>query len=109
DKKEFIKCLTELLAGKTPEIPNYSVCVECKLRENECVFEKNLFCLGPVTRAGCEARCPSSNWSCEGCRGLVDNPNVNAEKDVLQKYGLTIIEALDKFKMFQGYYDQIKQ
>jgi coenzyme F420-reducing hydrogenase gamma subunit len=107
DKKEFLRCLTDLLAGKKPEIPNYSVCVECKLKENECVFDKGLFCLGPVTRAGCEARCPTSNSACEGCRGLVDNPNLNAEKDILQKYGLTVAQVLDRFKLFQGYYEQL--
>jgi coenzyme F420-reducing hydrogenase gamma subunit len=107
DKKEFLRCLTELLAGKTPEIPNYAVCVECKLKENECVFDKGLFCLGPVIRAGCEARCPSSYSACDGCRGLVDNPNVSAEKDILQKYGLTVAQVLDRFKLFHGYYEQL--
>jgi coenzyme F420-reducing hydrogenase gamma subunit len=107
DKKEFLRCLAELLAGKNPEVPNYAVCVECKLKENECVFDKGLFCLGPVTRAGCEARCPSYNSACEGCRGLVDNPNVTAEKDILQKYGLTVPQVLDRFKLFQGCYQQV--
>jgi coenzyme F420-reducing hydrogenase gamma subunit len=107
DKKEFLRCLTELLAGKTPEIPNYAVCVECKLKENECVFDKGLFCLGPVIRAGCEARCPTNNSACEGCRGLVDNPNVSAEKDILQKYGLTVAQVMDRFKLFHGYYEQL--
>ena len=107
DKKEFVRCLTELLAGKTPEIPNHPVCVECKLKENECVFDKGVICLGPVTRAGCEARCPANGAGCEGCRGLIDNPNLNAQKDVLQKYGLTVQDVLDKFKLFQGYYEQV--
>jgi coenzyme F420-reducing hydrogenase gamma subunit len=108
DKEEFVRCLTELLAGKTPEIPNYPVCAECKLKENECVFDKGLFCLGPVTRAGCQARCPSYGNRCEGCRGLIDNPNINAEKDILEKYGLSVERVLDQFKLFQGYYEQVK-
>jgi sulfhydrogenase subunit delta len=108
DKKEFLRCLTELLAGKTPEIPNYAVCMECKLRENECLLEKGTFCLGPVTRAGCEARCPSNGASCEGCRGLVDDPNLNAAKDVLQKHGLTVRDVLGKFRLFQSRYEEIE-
>ena len=108
DKDEFIRCLTELLAGKTPDIPDYPVCVECKLKENECVFDKGLFCLGPVTRAGCQARCPSLNNRCEGCRGLISNPNIDAEKDVLEKYGLSVDRVLDQFKLFQGYYEKVK-
>jgi sulfhydrogenase subunit delta len=108
DKKEFARCLTELLAGKTPEIPNHSVCMECKLRENECLFEKGTFCLGPLARAGCGAICPSNNSSCEGCRGLVKDPNVDSHKEILSKYGLTVEQALDQFKLFAGFYDEIK-
>jgi len=107
DKKEFARCLTELLVGKTPQIPDYAVCVDCKLRENECLLEKGVFCLGPVTRAGCEARCPASGASCEGCRGLVDDPNLNAAKDVLQKHGLTVEDVLAKFRLFQGHYQEL--
>ena len=108
DKKEFLRCLTELLAGKTPEIPNYAVCVDCKLRENECLLEKGIFCLGPVTRAGCEARCPANGASCEGCRGLVDDPNMNAAKDVLGKHGLTVEDVIGKFRLFQGHYEEVE-
>ena len=109
DKKEFQRCLTELLAGKTPEIPDYAVCMECKLRENECVFEKGMFCLGPITRAGCEAKCPSCGAICDGCRGLVTHPNINSQKDILVKYGLTVEEAMNHFKLFQGYYEETKE
>lgn len=100
DKDELTKVITSLALGKRPEIPNYPVCVECKKEGNVCVFEEGKFCLGPVTRAGCGARCPSNNNACEGCRGLVDNPNINSELEVLQKYGLTLEDALERFKMF---------
>lgn len=108
NKNEFLKVTKALLLGKKPEIPNYPVCVECKLKENTCVFENGMFCLGPVTRAGCEAVCPSYNSSCEGCRGLVDDPNTNSEKDILQKYGLTMEEAMGKFRIFDGYLEVAK-
>jgi len=100
DKDELAKVITSLALEKRPEIPNYPVCVECKKKGNVCVFEEGKFCLGPVTRAGCGARCPSNNNACEGCRGLVDNPNINSELEVLQKYGLTLEDALERFKMF---------
>jgi len=102
-KNEFLKVFKALLLGKRPEIPNYPVCVECKMKENVCVFEKGMICLGPVTRAGCGAMCPSCGNGCEGCRGLVDDPNTNAQKDILKKYGLTIEEAIGKFRIFDGY------
>ena len=102
-KNEFLKVVKALLLGKRPEIPNYPVCVECKMKENVCVFEKGMTCLGPVTRAGCEAACPSNGNGCEGCRGLIDDPNTNAQKDILQKYDLTVEEAVGKFRIFDGY------
>ena len=103
NKNEFLKIAKALLLGIRPEIPNYPVCVECKMKENVCVFEKGMTCLGPVTRAGCEAACPSNGNGCEGCRGLIDDPNTNAQKDILQKYDLTVEEAVGKFRIFDGY------
>jgi sulfhydrogenase subunit delta len=103
DRGELLSILKALLLGKEPEIPNYPVCVECKLAENQCVFEKGMFCLGPVTRAGCNARCPSHGNVCMGCRGLVDNPNKEAQREVLEKYGLTVDDILAKFTLFGTY------
>ncbi len=100
DRDEFTKIVTSLIFGKKPEIPNYPVCVECKKKENICVFEEGRFCLGPVTRAGCGAVCPTNKSGCEGCRGLLDDPNTDSELEILQKYGLTLEDALNKFKIF---------
>lgn len=100
NEKEFAYIVRCLAAGKTPEIPNYPVCVECKLRENVCRFEYDEICLGPITRAGCNAPCPSAGFWCFGCRGMVDNPNVNAAKDVLDKYGKTVEDLQLKMGLF---------
>jgi hypothetical protein len=32
----------------------------------------------------------------------VDEPNVNSEKDILKKYGLTIDDMLVQFRLFNG-------
>ncbi len=107
-KDEFVKVTKALLMGKEPEIPSYPVCVECKKAGNVCVFELGMNCLGPVTRAGCGAWCPSYRDSCAGCRGLVPDPNTNAEKEVLQKYGLTVQQAIGQFRIFLGYSEAAK-
>ena len=99
---ELLRTIKELLLGKTPELPNYPVCVECKMAGNICVFELGMTCLGPVTRAGCNAICVSAGRHCWGCRGLVDDPNLNAQKDVLEKYGLSVEEVLEKFKIYNA-------
>ena len=97
---EFLGTVKELLLGKTPEMPNYPVCVECKMAGNVCVFEKGETCLGPVIRAGCSAICVSAGRHCWGCRGLVDDPNVDSEKEILRKYGLTVEQVVEKFKIY---------
>ena len=102
DGEEFLSVVKALLMGVEPDIPNYPVCVDCKLDENACVFEHGEFCLGPVTRAGCGALCPRNRTGCLGCRGPVDNPAINAEIEVLKKYGLTLDESLGKFQIFGG-------
>ncbi|MDI6821613.1 MAG: NADH:ubiquinone oxidoreductase [Actinomycetota bacterium] len=100
NRDELAKVITSLALGKKPEIPNYPVCVECKKRENICVFEEGKFCLGPVTRAGCDAICPTNRNECKGCRGLVADPNLDSELEILQKYGLTVEDALNRFELF---------
>jgi coenzyme F420-reducing hydrogenase gamma subunit len=103
DRDEFIKAVTNLLQGRKPQIPDYPVCIECKLKENVCVYLRGKTCLGPITRAGCDALCPSYGTGCEGCRGLISNPNFDALIDVLAEHGMekTEIEAMST--MFLAY------
>jgi coenzyme F420-reducing hydrogenase gamma subunit len=60
-------------------------------------------CLGPVTRAGCGSICVTAGRICWGCRGLVDEPNTDSEKEILQKYGLTVEQVIEKFKIYDTY------
>jgi coenzyme F420-reducing hydrogenase gamma subunit len=99
-RKEFTYIVRCLALGKEPFIPNYPVCVECKQKENVCRYEYNEICLGVITRAGCEARCPSAGFWCYGCRGYVDDPNVNAARDVMEKYGKTIEDLKSRMLLF---------
>ena len=102
-RDEFLHVVKSLLLGKKPEILNYPVCVECKKNENICAFERDQYCVGTVTRAGCNSCCVNEGTICWGCRGLVDNPNKNAHQEVLVKYGLTVDDAIDKFRLYFGW------
>ncbi|MBI5344218.1 MAG: NADH:ubiquinone oxidoreductase [Deltaproteobacteria bacterium] len=102
-KKEFLAVFTDLLLGKTPWIPNYPVCVDCKKAGNICVFEKGMTCLGPVTRAGCDAICVTYGCICWGCRGLVDDPNVGSHAETLKRYGLTPEGVIKSLDLYGGY------
>jgi len=100
EREEFLEVVKALLLGKKPDIPNYPVCVECKAAENVCVYEKGQFCMGPVTRAGCKACCVTQGSTCWGCRGFVDDPNTDAQKDILEKYGLDLRDVMSKFRLY---------
>jgi sulfhydrogenase subunit delta len=103
DREEFIRVVKAVLMGRKIPIPDYPVCVECKLKENVCVFHKGGFCLGPVTRAGCGAICPTYSDGCEGCRGAISNPNRDSMKNVLAEHGLTTEGMMARMTMFGAY------
>jgi len=76
DKRQLIEVLTALLAGRKPQTPSHSVCLECKRRGNVCVMVAHgTPCLGPVTHTGCGALCPSFDRGCYGCFGPKETPN----------------------------------
>ena len=74
--------------------------IECKLRENVCRYEYNEVCLGVVTRAGCGAPCPTAGFWCFGCRGYVDDPNIHAAKDIMDRYGKTVEDLKSRMLLF---------
>lgn len=100
NNREFSHILRSLLIGKRPFVPSYPVCVECKMRANPCRYEYGEICLGPITRAGCEAKCPSGGFWCYGCRGYVDDPNVNAAKEIMKQYGKTVADLRSRMLLF---------
>ncbi|HDZ76736.1 MAG TPA: cytochrome B [Candidatus Omnitrophica bacterium] len=107
---EVFKCL---LLGKKYDVPNYPVCVECKMNENVCLYQKEQNCMGPVTRAGCNSWCVNNGNICYGCRGLIDNPANDAQNDILANYGLDVNEIIDKFTLYTAvekkYVKEIKE
>jgi coenzyme F420-reducing hydrogenase gamma subunit len=102
ERKEFTYVVRSALLGKKPSIPTFPVCVECKRKENVCRYEYNELCLGPITRAGCGARCPSSGFWCFGCRGYAEEPNVAAAKEVMHHYGKTVDDLKDRMLLFNS-------
>jgi coenzyme F420-reducing hydrogenase gamma subunit len=103
DRNEFVACVKALLLGKKLPIPDYPLCVECKLKENACLFTGSQVCMGPVTRAGCGAICPSFGQSCEACRGFIPHPNDESMRALLAKHGLTAEEMTARYTLFNTY------
>lgn len=100
NRDEFLRIVKELLLGRIPRLPNYPVCVDCKLKENACLFDFSIICLGPLARAGCGAICPSNGVACDACRGTVENPNKNAMHEILHKYNFTVDEIKRTINIF---------
>lgn len=100
DGREFLAVLQALLLERDPELPNFAVCVECKLAEYPCSFDYGEICLGPVTRAGCRAVCIEGGDRCRGCRGLVENPRTSPYHRVLEEHGLSVEDILEQYRTF---------
>ncbi len=101
-KSEFSHIVRSLAMGKTPTIPDYPVCVECKKRGTVCRYEYGEVCLGVVTRAGCNAPCPAGGLWCFGCRGYAPDPNVEAARSVMEEYGKTVDDLQTKLVLFNS-------
>lgn len=79
EKAEFLSAAAHLLNGNPPLFVPYTVCAECKTRENNCLLtESGEACRGPLTAAGCNARCPELRVACVGCRGPAEDINIGA-------------------------------
>lgn len=73
EEDEIIYYLATFALGSYPEEKDYPVCSECRRNGYPCVLiEKNDCCLGPLTVAGCNARCLKYGISCIGCRGALE-------------------------------------
>jgi len=95
--------LTTLLEGKTPILSKTDVCDDCKRERlgeynrkvkriheelpdpDRCLLEQGFLCMGPATRGGCGAPCPTAGNSCDGCRGPTEKND---------DQGLTMLDAL---------------
>lgn len=76
NKGQLLAVVAAYLQGREPLLPQYSVCLECKLRGNTCVLvARGLPCMGPVTMAGCGALCPTYHRACYACFGPKETPN----------------------------------
>lgn len=107
NSQQVLRVLLRLLLGATPDLPGHAVCLECKRRGTPCVLVSAAKpCLGPVTRAGCGAICPTLGRDCYGCFGPAEGANVDALAAQLHALGHS---ASDVARRLRGIYNAAPQ
>jgi coenzyme F420-reducing hydrogenase gamma subunit len=81
----------------------YPVCVQCKQRYTVCRFDMGELCLGPITRAGCDAPCPAGGMGCWGCRGPAESPNYDEFFAMTRERGFAEQEINERLGFFGGF------
>jgi coenzyme F420-reducing hydrogenase gamma subunit len=109
DRGQVLRTLTRLLLGSQPDLPAYSVCIECKRRGNPCVLvSRGVPCLGPITRAGCGALCPSLGRDCYGCFGPSADPNPDALAASFEAAGLPRRDVVRRLRHINGWRRELR-
>jgi coenzyme F420-reducing hydrogenase gamma subunit len=87
--RQVLGAVRSLLFGVLPVEEHDKVCLECKRSQNVCVMvTKSEPCLGPVTRTGCGAICPSVGRDCYACYGPSERPNTASLANRFEGLGL---------------------
>jgi coenzyme F420-reducing hydrogenase gamma subunit len=104
NKGQVLEVITALLAGRKPNLPAHSVCIDCKRRGTSCVLvDSGTPCMGPVTQSGCGAICPALRRGCYGCFGPAGNTNPESLASVLQGTESHPGETAQLFRGISGY------
>lgn len=102
-KVQLIGFVTTALAGRSPDMPDVSQCMECKRAGTTCVMvAKGVPCLGPVTRAGCGNLCPRVGRGCYGCFGPVEGANTTSLSAQFGRLGLEGADLAGFYRTFNA-------
>jgi sulfhydrogenase subunit delta len=108
---QLVEVISALLNQRKPNIPKYSVCMECKRRGTPCVMvAQGIPCLGPVTQAGCGAICPAFARGCYGCFGPMESPNTSSLSQWFkQEQKIMAPEIVRMFRGFNAYAEAFRK
>lgn len=110
NKRQLVEVLSAFLNGRKPNVPSHSVCMTCKMRGTVCVMVAHgTPCLGPVTRDGCGAICPSYNRGCYGCFGPKETPNTHSLSNWWSRLGVKEHDIMRAFRTFNAYTEAFRR
>lgn len=96
--RQVLLAVRDLLYGVAPREEREKVCLECKRSGNVCVLvTQGVPCMGPVTRTGCGALCPSVGRDCYACYGPAENPEVSHLARRFAGLGLLPAQIVQRF------------
>jgi len=99
NSRQILAVVNALALGAAPRDSTEKVCVECKRRGYTCVLvSRGIPCMGPVTRTGCGALCPSLGRDCYGCYGPAENANTDALSARFADLGLGPTALVQRFQ-----------
>ncbi|MGF1547775.1 MAG: sulfhydrogenase subunit delta [Thiotrichales bacterium] len=103
NSRQLVAAVRALLSGVPPVVEQDKVCLECKRQQTVCVMvARGEPCLGPVTRTGCGALCPSVGRDCYGCYGPAEAVNTRALANRLMGLGLAPDAVRRRFKLIHS-------
>jgi len=107
--RQVLAAVRSLLFGVLSAEESDKVCLECKRREQVCVMvTRSEPCLGPVTRTGCGAICPSVGRDCYGCFGPAETLNTHALAQRFAGFGLLPEAIARRFLMIHSHKEPLQ-
>ena len=108
--RQLVAAVRSLLFGVMPLEEQDKVCLECKRQQQVCVMvSKGEPCMGPVTRTGCGAICPSVGRDCYACYGPSELPNTGAMARRLEGLGLTPDAVAKRFLFINSHAEAFRE
>ena len=108
--EQLLEVVSAFLHGRRPNIPTYSVCVECKRRGTPCVMvAQGIPCLGPITQAGCGALCPAYQRGCYGCFGPMESPNAMSLTAQWIEMGVPKEDVIRALRTYNAYAEPFRE